>query len=65
MNVMPVAGAKLLMALTDGGAQHLLAGARAGAGVKQGRYLFEVRIVETFAPEAPAGRGVPGGQAPQ
>lgn len=46
MNVMPSSEGSVLMALTDGGIRHLLAGARASVGVKSGRYLFEAKIVE-------------------
>eukprot|EP00929_Paragymnodinium_shiwhaense_P033802 TRINITY_DN18499_c0_g1_i1.p1 TRINITY_DN18499_c0_g1~~TRINITY_DN18499_c0_g1_i1.p1 ORF type:complete len:905 (-),score=228.58 TRINITY_DN18499_c0_g1_i1:186-2900(-) len=36
----------LLKPLMDGGFQYLLAGAKANVGVKSGRYMFEVRILE-------------------
>eukprot|EP00441_Pelagodinium_beii_P017504 CAMPEP_0197667450 /NCGR_PEP_ID=MMETSP1338-20131121/66452_1 /TAXON_ID=43686 ORGANISM="Pelagodinium beii, Strain RCC1491" /NCGR_SAMPLE_ID=MMETSP1338 /ASSEMBLY_ACC=CAM_ASM_000754 /LENGTH=90 /DNA_ID=CAMNT_0043246689 /DNA_START=9 /DNA_END=278 /DNA_ORIENTATION=+ len=36
MNVMPTANGKLLMTLSDGGFQYLLAGARGNVGVKAG-----------------------------
>jgi len=53
MNVVSSADTSMVMALTDGGWQYLIAGARSTAGVKAGRYLFEVRIVETLLrPEA-------------
>lgn len=39
-----------LMPLTDGGLQYLLAGARANLGVKTGRYMFEIRVLEVMAP---------------
>merc|ERR1711892_1082573 len=38
---------KVLMALSEGGFQHLVACGRCATGVKAGRYLFEVKIVET------------------
>merc|ERR1712190_528552 len=38
------------MALTDGGMQYLLAGARANAGITEGRYMFEAKIVEILNP---------------
>ncbi|CAJ1331247.1 unnamed protein product [Effrenium voratum] len=50
MNVMPSQRGNLLMALTDSGMQYLLAGARANVGMKAGRYLFEVKIVEILEP---------------
>ena len=34
----------ILTSLSEGGLQHLAAGARASAGVKSGRYMFEVTI---------------------
>jgi len=62
LNVMPVVGGRVLTPLTDGGLQYLVAGARASAGVKGGRYLFEAQIVEAMsASEPPQGlpRNVP------
>mmetsp|Transcript_101547 Transcript_101547/g.206193 ORF Transcript_101547/g.206193 Transcript_101547/m.206193 type:complete len:917 (+) Transcript_101547:51-2801(+) len=50
LNVMPTVGGKLLMTLTEGGFQYLLAGARSTVGVKSGRYMFEVKIVENINP---------------
>eukprot|EP00435_Cladocopium_sp_Y103_P012722 s4613_g3.t1 len=50
MNVMPSQRGNLLMMLTDGGMQYLLAGARANVGMKAGRYFYEVRIVEILDP---------------
>ena len=50
LNAMPVCGGKVLMALTEGGMQYLLASARCSAGIKSGRYMFEVRILETLTP---------------
>merc|ERR1719329_527326 len=38
------------MTLSDGGLQYLLASVRANTGVKSGRYLFEVKMVETLNP---------------
>eukprot|EP00929_Paragymnodinium_shiwhaense_P093525 TRINITY_DN536_c0_g2_i1.p1 TRINITY_DN536_c0_g2~~TRINITY_DN536_c0_g2_i1.p1 ORF type:complete len:853 (+),score=268.28 TRINITY_DN536_c0_g2_i1:74-2560(+) len=46
LNVMPTMGGKLLTALSEGGMQHLIAGARANAAIKSGRYLYEVQILE-------------------
>eukprot|EP00449_Zooxanthella_nutricula_P026642 CAMPEP_0198529256 /NCGR_PEP_ID=MMETSP1462-20131121/25646_1 /TAXON_ID=1333877 /ORGANISM="Brandtodinium nutriculum, Strain RCC3387" /LENGTH=808 /DNA_ID=CAMNT_0044259097 /DNA_START=1 /DNA_END=2423 /DNA_ORIENTATION=+ len=57
LNVMRSAVGNVLMPLTDGGLQYLLAGARASVGVKSGRYLFEVKIVEAMNPlDDPAAR---------
>jgi len=50
LNVMPTVGGRLLMTLTEGGLQCLLAGARANAGMKCGRYMFEFQIVESLNP---------------
>eukprot|EP00913_Durusdinium_trenchii_P030120 g28222.t1 len=50
MNVVPSQRGNLLMMLTDGGMQYLLAGARANVGMKAGRYFYEVRIVEILDP---------------
>ncbi|CAK0886964.1 unnamed protein product, partial [Prorocentrum cordatum] len=46
MNIMPSTYGNILMALSDGGIQHLLAGARASVGVTSGRHMFEVKMVE-------------------
>merc|ERR1740121_2055176 len=47
----------MLMPLTDGGMQYLLAGARGSTGVKAGRYAFEVKVVEVMNPaDDPAAR---------
>lgn len=45
-NVLPSAEGSLLMALSEGGLQHLFAGARANVGLIAGRYMFEARVVE-------------------
>jgi len=50
MNVMPSSYGNLLMSLSDGGMQYLVAGARTNIGVKSGRYYFEAKIVEYLAP---------------
>jgi len=55
LNVVPSAGGKMLMALTEGGMQYLIAGARANVGVKSGRYMYEVKIVEALNPSESAG----------
>mmetsp|Transcript_92694 Transcript_92694/g.258181 ORF Transcript_92694/g.258181 Transcript_92694/m.258181 type:complete len:873 (-) Transcript_92694:242-2860(-) len=62
LNVMPVANGKLLMTLTEGGFQYLLANARANVGLKAGRYMFEVKIVESLNPTETQGGS---GRAPQ
>lgn len=55
LNVLPSMNDKLLMSLTDGGFQYLLAGVRCTAGVKSGRYMFEVKIIEQLNPSEPQG----------
>eukprot|EP00929_Paragymnodinium_shiwhaense_P118696 TRINITY_DN90614_c0_g1_i1.p1 TRINITY_DN90614_c0_g1~~TRINITY_DN90614_c0_g1_i1.p1 ORF type:complete len:956 (+),score=362.14 TRINITY_DN90614_c0_g1_i1:57-2870(+) len=50
LNVLPSLGGKVLMTLSDGGMSYLTAGARANVGVKAGRYMFEIKIVEALAP---------------
>jgi len=47
---------KILMGLTEGGFQCLLAGARANVGVKSGRYMFEVRVLEAHRGGGQGGR---------
>jgi hypothetical protein len=46
MNVADSIHGGLLSCMTDGGLQYLLAGARANVGIKSGRYMFEVNVVE-------------------
>ena len=58
MNVMSPDG-RLLLPVSDRGFQHLVAAARATAGLKQGRYLFEVRIVELRRSIEPGKQRVP------
>eukprot|EP00930_Biecheleria_cincta_P017732 TRINITY_DN139_c0_g1_i3.p1 TRINITY_DN139_c0_g1~~TRINITY_DN139_c0_g1_i3.p1 ORF type:complete len:909 (-),score=260.43 TRINITY_DN139_c0_g1_i3:165-2819(-) len=56
MNVM-VSGLNTLMPLTDGGLQYLLAGCRSSIGLKSGRYMFEVKVLECMQPvEDPASK---------
>eukprot|EP00933_Yihiella_yeosuensis_P032841 TRINITY_DN2649_c0_g3_i2.p1 TRINITY_DN2649_c0_g3~~TRINITY_DN2649_c0_g3_i2.p1 ORF type:complete len:922 (-),score=255.79 TRINITY_DN2649_c0_g3_i2:370-3036(-) len=50
MNVMNSTTSCTLMPLTDGGLQYLFAGVRASAGIKSGRYVFEVKVLEVMAP---------------
>eukprot|EP00931_Biecheleriopsis_adriatica_P077427 TRINITY_DN50_c0_g1_i3.p1 TRINITY_DN50_c0_g1~~TRINITY_DN50_c0_g1_i3.p1 ORF type:complete len:821 (-),score=308.17 TRINITY_DN50_c0_g1_i3:116-2341(-) len=40
---------QMLMSVNEGGMQYLLAGARANVGVKGGRYMFEVKILEALS----------------
>eukprot|EP00930_Biecheleria_cincta_P046831 TRINITY_DN32354_c0_g1_i1.p1 TRINITY_DN32354_c0_g1~~TRINITY_DN32354_c0_g1_i1.p1 ORF type:complete len:909 (-),score=281.61 TRINITY_DN32354_c0_g1_i1:100-2745(-) len=57
LNVIPSMGGRVLMPLTDGGMQYLLAGARANVGLKKGRYIYEVKIVECLNPSEGSSRG--------
>ncbi|CAJ1350593.1 unnamed protein product [Effrenium voratum] len=50
LNVVPAMQGKVLMALTEGGMQYLVAGARASVGMKAGRYMYEVKIIEALNP---------------
>eukprot|EP00928_Gymnodinium_smaydae_P012777 TRINITY_DN1465_c0_g1_i1.p1 TRINITY_DN1465_c0_g1~~TRINITY_DN1465_c0_g1_i1.p1 ORF type:complete len:1023 (-),score=217.72 TRINITY_DN1465_c0_g1_i1:114-3182(-) len=50
LNAIPTTGGRLLMSLSEAGLQYLVAGARANVGVRSGRYMFEVRIVEALSP---------------
>lgn len=50
LNVMPSTFGSLLVPLTDGGLQYLMASARACAGIKAGRYMFEAKVVEVINP---------------
>lgn len=58
LNVLPSVHGNVLMTLTEGVMQYFLAGARASVGVKAGRYLFEVRILEILDPAEPSGQHV-------
>eukprot|EP00928_Gymnodinium_smaydae_P008253 TRINITY_DN12_c0_g1_i2.p1 TRINITY_DN12_c0_g1~~TRINITY_DN12_c0_g1_i2.p1 ORF type:complete len:948 (-),score=297.23 TRINITY_DN12_c0_g1_i2:117-2960(-) len=48
LNVVPTIDGRVLTCLNDAGMHYLVAGARANVGAKAGRYLYEVRIVETL-----------------
>mmetsp|Transcript_50611 Transcript_50611/g.118217 ORF Transcript_50611/g.118217 Transcript_50611/m.118217 type:complete len:886 (+) Transcript_50611:111-2768(+) len=50
LNVVSTTGGKVLMSLADGGMQYLIAGARANVGLKGGRYMFEVSVVQALTP---------------
>lgn len=63
LNFMPITGTNLCTSLSEGGMQYLLAGARANAGIKSGRYMFEARIVEAFDPVE--GKGQKSGPTPR
>eukprot|EP00927_Polykrikos_kofoidii_P033428 TRINITY_DN2825_c0_g1_i1.p1 TRINITY_DN2825_c0_g1~~TRINITY_DN2825_c0_g1_i1.p1 ORF type:complete len:1063 (-),score=218.89 TRINITY_DN2825_c0_g1_i1:193-3357(-) len=51
LNALPSADGRLLTSLCDGGLQYLLTGVRASAGLKAGRYMFEIKIVELLNPD--------------
>jgi len=53
VNVLRVENGPFVTSLRDGGLQYLLAGTRASVGVKAGRYMFEVKIVESYSPAEP------------
>mmetsp|Transcript_42421 Transcript_42421/g.101451 ORF Transcript_42421/g.101451 Transcript_42421/m.101451 type:complete len:919 (-) Transcript_42421:116-2872(-) len=60
LNVVPTTDGRVLMAMSDGGMQFLIAGARANVGVKSGRYYYEVKVIEALTPmegRNNAGRG--------
>eukprot|EP00931_Biecheleriopsis_adriatica_P121965 TRINITY_DN969_c0_g3_i1.p1 TRINITY_DN969_c0_g3~~TRINITY_DN969_c0_g3_i1.p1 ORF type:complete len:866 (-),score=253.14 TRINITY_DN969_c0_g3_i1:81-2606(-) len=58
LNTIPAMQGKVLMAMTEGGMQYLIAGARASLGMKAGRYMYEVRIIEALNPsESTQGAG--------
>lgn len=58
LNVFSAMRSQVLMALSEGGMQYLLAGARANVGISSGRYFYEVKILETLNPaEAVQGWG--------
>eukprot|EP00930_Biecheleria_cincta_P011306 TRINITY_DN113_c0_g1_i1.p1 TRINITY_DN113_c0_g1~~TRINITY_DN113_c0_g1_i1.p1 ORF type:complete len:838 (-),score=246.01 TRINITY_DN113_c0_g1_i1:112-2625(-) len=60
VNAVAVNQGKVLMPLTEGGMQYLLAGARCTAGIKAGRYMFETRIIESLNPtEVPGNSRTP------
>eukprot|EP00419_Tripos_fusus_P022968 CAMPEP_0172718730 /NCGR_PEP_ID=MMETSP1074-20121228/75096_1 /TAXON_ID=2916 /ORGANISM="Ceratium fusus, Strain PA161109" /LENGTH=937 /DNA_ID=CAMNT_0013543999 /DNA_START=51 /DNA_END=2861 /DNA_ORIENTATION=- len=50
LNCMTSTFGKIMMPLTDGGLQYLLAGARANVGLKSGRYMFEAKLLEVLNP---------------
>eukprot|EP00746_Dinoflagellata_sp_MGD_P163006 gnl/MRDRNA2_/MRDRNA2_90827_c0_seq1.p1 gnl/MRDRNA2_/MRDRNA2_90827_c0~~gnl/MRDRNA2_/MRDRNA2_90827_c0_seq1.p1 ORF type:complete len:1092 (+),score=347.69 gnl/MRDRNA2_/MRDRNA2_90827_c0_seq1:98-3277(+) len=47
----------VLTALCADGFQYLVSGTRANVGIKQGRYFFEVRVLESHIPSEVSGRG--------
>merc|ERR1719215_622801 len=49
LNVMRSDKSNILMSLKDGGIKHLYAGARASAGFTKGRYMFEVKVLESLS----------------
>lgn len=65
LNAVPSCGGKVLLGLSDGGLHQLVAAARANVGLRAGRHLFEVRIVESRSPAAEAPPAAAGGGAAQ
>jgi len=59
LNAVVAAEGRMLTSLCDRGMQYLVAGARASVGLKSGRHMFEVKIVEYKNPAEPAGAKVP------
>jgi len=55
INVLQTQNSNILMGLTEGGLQYLLASARANVGIKAGRYMFEAKIIESLNPTEPQG----------
>jgi len=49
LNLVTTSFGGMLTSLSEQGLSHLLAGARGSVGIKSGRYMFEVTIVECFA----------------
>eukprot|EP00933_Yihiella_yeosuensis_P070562 TRINITY_DN78679_c0_g1_i1.p1 TRINITY_DN78679_c0_g1~~TRINITY_DN78679_c0_g1_i1.p1 ORF type:complete len:831 (+),score=302.87 TRINITY_DN78679_c0_g1_i1:92-2584(+) len=50
LNVVPTSGGKVLMSINEGGMQYLIASARANVGIKSGRYMYEIKTIETLNP---------------
>jgi len=59
LNALVTADGRMLTSLCDRGMQYLVAGARASVGLKSGRHMFEVKIVEYKNPAEPAGAKSP------
>eukprot|EP00443_Scrippsiella_acuminata_P048906 CAMPEP_0115210358 /NCGR_PEP_ID=MMETSP0270-20121206/22207_1 /TAXON_ID=71861 /ORGANISM="Scrippsiella trochoidea, Strain CCMP3099" /LENGTH=857 /DNA_ID=CAMNT_0002624013 /DNA_START=77 /DNA_END=2646 /DNA_ORIENTATION=+ len=56
LNVVSSNGGRLLMTLSQGGFQYLLAGARTTVGLTSGRYMFEVKVIETHTRQESPGQ---------
>jgi len=56
LNVLSTWGGKVLTPITEGGMAFLLAGAKANVGQKNGRYMFEIKIVQIIATNQPGQR---------
>jgi len=60
LNVVPTMDGRVLSSLNDGGLQYFIAGARGNVGMKSGRYMFEVKLMEVLNPaEQSGGRSRP------
>merc|ERR1712087_58330 len=55
LNVVPTMGGKVLMSMSEGGMQYMISGARANVGIKAGRYMYEVKIIEALNPAESSG----------
>jgi len=64
VNVMPTCEGRMLMSLSEGGFQYLVAGARGDTGLKAGRYMFEAKIIEKRHPTDGPARGRDAGREP-
>jgi len=56
LNLMSSTTGNILTSLSDGGLRSFLAGARASAGIKSGRYMFEVQVLEHLDPAERSGQ---------
>eukprot|EP00929_Paragymnodinium_shiwhaense_P031658 TRINITY_DN1768_c1_g1_i1.p1 TRINITY_DN1768_c1_g1~~TRINITY_DN1768_c1_g1_i1.p1 ORF type:complete len:1066 (+),score=264.64 TRINITY_DN1768_c1_g1_i1:110-3307(+) len=54
LNVLQTVTGGVLTQTQEGGVQHLLSGARGNVGVKSGRYMFEVQLLEVMPPADPS-----------
>ncbi len=63
LNLVPTVGGRVLASLTEGAMQSLIAGGRANVGLKTGRYMFDVRILEVLGGKG-GGKGKDGDSRP-
>jgi len=55
LNVILAGNGRVVTSLSEGGFQYLHAGVRSTCGIKSGRYMFEVKILESVSPTEPQG----------